>query len=262
MKFVVTLLLLTFTAGLASTLAAQSVDFSDSEALLPPGLDWSGDSEALIAAATDPWITPSEKTGLRATPTYSETVAWLNRLVVAAPELEMISIGTSLQGRDIYMVVASADQTFSPEAMRESDKPLLIAHAGIHAGEIDGKDAGLMLLRDMTVGGKRKELLAGANFLFIPILNVDGHERISPYNRINQRGPENMGWRTNARNQNLNRDFTKLVTEGVRALIKVFGQWKPDLYLDLHVTDGADYQYDITFGGTVATVGHRPSVIG
>jgi hypothetical protein len=147
------------------------------------------------------------------------------------------------------MVVASSDRVFDAGGLASSPKPLLIAHAGIHAGEIDGKDAGLMLLRDLTVGGKRRDLLNHANFLFIPILNVDGHERISPYNRINQRGPGEMGWRTNARNQNLNRDFTKLDTEGVRALIKVLNDWKPDLYLDLHVTDGADYQYDITFGG-------------
>ena len=147
------------------------------------------------------------------------------------------------------MVIASADRAFSAEAMKTTGKPLLLAHSGIHAGEIDGKDAGLMLLRDMTVADKRKELLAESSFLFIPILNVDGHERRSEFNRINQRGPVEMGWRTNARNQNLNRDFTKLDTEGVRALIKVFRQWQPDLYLDLHVTDGADYQYDITFGG-------------
>ena len=70
--------------------------------------------------------------------------------------------------------------------------------------------------RDMTVADKRKELLAESSFLFIPILNVDGHERRSEFNRINQRGPVEMGWRTNARNQNLNRDFTKLDTEGVR----------------------------------------------
>jgi hypothetical protein len=106
-----------------------------------------------------------------------------------------------------------------------------------------------MLLRDMTVAGKRPELLAGANFLFVPIFNVDGHEIISPYNRINQRGPVEMGWRTNARNQNLNRDYAKLDTPGVQAILQVIRQWQPDLYLDLHVTDGADYQYDITFGG-------------
>ena len=235
---------------ISSTLFAAETDLFDQyESLLPPLQDWSGKSEELQVMAEDPWITPSEQTGLQATPGYQETMAWLTRLVAAAPELEMVSIGKSLQGRDIQMVIASAEQAFTAAAMQAGGKPLLIAHAGIHAGEIDGKDAGLMLLRDMTVAGKRKELLAGANFLFIPILNVDGHERISPYNRINQRGPGKMGWRTNARNQNLNRDFTKLDTAGVRALISVFRQWQPDLYLDLHVTDGADYQYDITFGG-------------
>lgn len=229
--------------------SGNSEIFSDTESLLPPIQPWSGASESLVAGADDPWITPAERLQLAATPTYEETMTWLRRLVTEAPELEMVSIGKSLQGRDIWMVIASADRIFTSDAMKTSGKPLLLAHSGIHAGEIDGKDAGLMLLRDMTVAAKRKDLLADANFLFIPILNVDGHERRSPYNRINQRGPAEMGWRTNARNQNLNRDFTKLDTEGVRALIAVFRQWQPDLYLDLHVTDGADYQYDITFGG-------------
>jgi len=243
--------LLIYVIALASMpVLAQTADiFSDAEALLPPVQGWTGKSESLEVAPDDPWITPAEQNGLTATPNYEITMSWLKRLVAAAPELEIVSIGKSLQGRDIQMIIASADQGFTSADMHDSGKPLLIAHAGIHAGEIDGKDAGLMLLRDMTVAGERKELLAGANFLFIPILNVDGHERISRFNRINQRGPAEMGWRTNARNQNLNRDFTKLDTAGVRALIEVFKQWKPDLYLDLHVTDGADYQYDITFGG-------------
>ncbi len=223
--------------------------FSDPLSLLPPVQTWSGNSELLMVAADDPWVTPAERSGLQITPTYNETMDWLKKLVKAAPELELVSIGKSLQGRDIWMVIASADGVFSAEALRSTGKSLLLAHSGIHAGEIDGKDAGLMLLRDMTVAGRRSDLLKKSNFLFIPILNVDGHERRSPYNRINQRGPVQMGWRTNARNQNLNRDFTKLDTAGVRALVRVFRQWKPDLYLDLHVTDGADYQYDITFGG-------------
>ena len=244
------LLFLLLAQSSALVLAADKLDiFSDSATLLPPVQSWSGASEALMVEADDPWITPAERTQLSATPDYDETINWLRRLVSAAPELEMVSIGRSLQGRDIWMVIASADRAFSAGSMKKSGKPLLLAHSGIHAGEIDGKDAGLMLLRDMTVADKRKELLAESSFLFIPILNVDGHERRSAFNRINQRGPVEMGWRTNARNQNLNRDFTKLDTEGVRALIKVFRQWKPDLYLDLHVTDGADYQYDITFGG-------------
>jgi len=243
-------LLLVFALTGAKTFAADELDvFSDVESLLPPVQHWSGGSESLVIAADDPWVTPAELMQLSATPDYAETIAWLRKLVNASPELEMVSIGRSLQGRDIWMVIASADKTFTAGTMRTSGKPLLLAHSGIHAGEIDGKDAGLMLLRDMTVAGRRSELLAKTNFLFIPILNVDGHERKSVFNRINQRGPMEMGWRTNARNQNLNRDFTKLDTEGVRALVKVFREWQPDLYLDLHVTDGADYQYDITFGG-------------
>ncbi|MGB7453648.1 MAG: M14 family metallopeptidase [Lysobacterales bacterium] len=244
------LILFLLVQPVACALAAGKADvYSDSESFLPPLQNWSGPSESNMVAMDDPWITPAERTRLVATPGYDETVTWLRRLVNAAPELEMVTIGRSLQGRDIWMVIASADQAFSAEAMKTTGKPLLLAHSGIHAGEIDGKDAGLMLLRDMTVAARRKDLLAKSNFLFIPVLNVDGHERRSAYNRINQRGPVEMGWRTNARNQNLNRDFTKLDTRGVRALIAVFRHWQPDLYLDLHVTDGADYQYDITFGG-------------
>ena len=243
------LLLLLLQMGATTFAAVETEFFSDTGSLLPPVQNWSGSSESLVVAADDPWITPAEQMQLKATPDYDETVAWLGKLVKASPELEMISIGRSLQGRDIWMVIASADRAFSSETMAATGKPLLLAHSGIHAGEIDGKDAGLMLLRDMTVAARRRELLSETNFLFIPILNVDGHERRSVYNRVNQRGPVEMGWRTNARNQNLNRDFTKLDTKGVRALIKVFRQWQPDLYLDLHVTDGADYQYDITFGG-------------
>ncbi len=222
------------------------------QAPLPPEVPWDGKSQQLIVPDDDPWITPSERTGLTATPSYEETVAWLENLAAAAPELRMVSLGKSYEGRDIWMVVASADRAFTPAALKAAGKPTLLAQAGIHPGEIDGKDAGLMLLRDMTVKGTRAKLLEGANFLFVPILNIDGHERSSPYGRINQRGPVETGWRTNARNLNLNRDYAKLDTPELRAVIRIISQWEPDLYLDLHVTDGIDYQYDITFGYTGA----------
>ncbi|MFT5138833.1 MAG: murein tripeptide amidase MpaA [Lysobacterales bacterium] len=243
----------------SSPVFASEDIYSDYEALLPPLIPWSGDSEKLMVDDNDPWITPSEKTGLSTTPSYDETFAWLNKLVAEVPELEMISIGKSLQGRDFWMVVASSDGNFTAQAMIDSGKPLLLAQAGIHSGEIDGKDAGLMLLRDMTVAKKRTELLEKVNFLFVPIFNVDAHERSSQFNRINQRGPKNMGWRTSARNQNFNRDYAKLDTPGVRAIVDVINEWQPDLYIDLHVTDGADYQYDITFGGNAAG-GWSPSI--
>jgi hypothetical protein len=125
--------------------------------------------------------------------------------------------------------------------------PTILVQAGIHSGEIDGKDAGMMLLRDI-VHGEKSDLLDSVNLLFIPILTVDAHEYAGPNNRPNQRGPENMGWRTNARNLNLNRDYTKLETEGIRAVLYAINTYDPVLYVDIHVTDGADYQYDITYG--------------
>lgn len=215
---------------------------------LPPAIPWNGKSRSLMVAATDPWVTPSERDQLRTTPRYDETVAWLRKLVAAAPQLKMISIGKSDQGRDVWMIVASKERAFTPDALRRTNKPTILAQGGIHAGEIEGKDAGMMLLRDMTVRGTKRELLDGANFLFVPIFNVDGHERFTPYTRINQRGPEQGGWRTNARNLNLNRDYMKADASEMRAMIRAIDTWQPDLYIDLHVTDGADYQYDVTYG--------------
>lgn len=215
--------------------------------ILPPLIPWSGKSEALIARPDNKWITPAEKTEFASTPDYTETMEWLGRLCKASDLLEMTTIGVSAQSREIKMVIATAEKKFTPQALAQSSKPLLLIQAGIHSGEIDGKDAGMMLLRDV-VNGSKKDLLDRVNLLFIPILSVDGHERSSPYNRVNQRGPSNMGWRTNARNLNLNRDYAKLDTEEIRAVIAVINAYKPDLYLDIHVTDGADYQYDITYG--------------
>ena len=216
--------------------------------ILPPVAEWDGQSRLLMVAPDDPWCTPAETSGFTQTPRYDETFAWLERLVDAAPQLQMVSIGKSAEGRSIHMVIASKEGAGTPEALAAGSRPTLLAHSGIHAGEIDGKDAGMMLLRDMTVAGKRAELLEHANFLFIPILSVDGHERFSEFSRVNQRGPLEMGWRTNRRNLNLNRDFAKLETLELRALAATILAWKPDLYIDLHVTDGQDYQYDITYG--------------
>jgi murein tripeptide amidase MpaA len=215
---------------------------------LPPLVPWNGKSRELMLSADHSWVTPAERDGLKRTPRYDETFAWLRRLVDAAPELDMRSIGRSAEGRDIWMVVASRAEERTPRGLRATGKPIVLAQAGIHSGEIDGKDAGLMLLRDMTVRGTRRHLLDDVHFLFIPILSVDGHERFSRHSRMNQRGPEEMGWRTNARNLNLNRDYMKLETEEVRAVLRVINAWRPDLYLDLHVTDGADFQYDVTWG--------------
>jgi hypothetical protein len=242
-------------------LAGKERQFSPaaSQPVLPPLVPWNGKSRALVAAKDDPWITPAEKSDFRLTPSYEETTAWLQKLVAAVPQLKMISLGKSPEGRDIWMVLATNEKEPSPEALRRNGKPTILAQAGIHSGEIDGKDAGLMLLRDMTVRSTKRDLLAQANFLFVPIFNVDGHERASKFGRVNQRGPEVIGWRTNAQNLNLNRDYAKLDTPEMAAMVRALNQWQPDLYLDIHVTDGADYQYDTCFGFN-GTGAHSPAI--
>jgi murein tripeptide amidase MpaA len=205
---------------------------------LPPTLPWHGESERLVAAPNDPWITPAEASNFDRTPSYAETRAWLDRLVAASPLLSIDTFGRSPEGRDLYAVRAAKPG--------RGAKPVVLVQAGIHAGEIDGKDAGLMLLRDIALRG-RDGLLDKVDLVFVPIFNVDGHERSSAFNRPNQRGPDEQGWRTTGQNLNLNRDYLKADTPEMKAMIGLLHKYQPALYLDLHVTDGLDYQYDITF---------------
>lgn len=249
-KYIANFLSLSFFSLFLFNATAQSI--------LPPAMEWHGESESLIAGNNNPWITPSEKSDFKTTPDYQETVEWFEKLTSSSPILSMVSIGTSVEGRDIYMIIASTESNKSPLSIKNSEKPLLLVQGGIHSGEIDGKDAGMMLLRDIAFGDK-KALLDRVNFLFIPILSVDAHENSSPFNRPNQRGPENMGWRTNAQNLNLNRDYAKLDTKEVRAIVKTINEYDPLMYLDIHVTDGADYQYDITYTGA-GVQGNSPAI--
>ncbi|WP_448664634.1 M14 family metallopeptidase [Sphingomonas sp. CJ20] len=219
-------------------LAAMPALAQDIEAPLPPLVPWSGASERLIAAPDDPWITPAERANFVDTPDYAATRAWLDRLVASAPKfLSIQSFGRTAQGRDLYYVRASKGGT---------GKPVLLVQAGIHSGEIDGKDAGLMLLRDIAHRGKLG-LLDRVELVFVPIFNADGHERASPWNRPNQRGPRAMGWRTTAQNLNLNRDYLKADAPEMQAMIGLIDRLDPALYLDLHVTDGTDHQYDVAY---------------
>jgi hypothetical protein len=241
-----------------SICAFFTLTITNAQSVLPPAMEWKGKSELLIAKLNDPWITLAEKSGFEITPTYDETMNWFKKLDAASPLISMVSIGKSVEGRDVFMIIATTEKSITATALRNSGKPIFLAQAGIHSGEIDGKDAGMMLLRDIAFGSK-KSLLDKVNFLFIPILSVDAHERSSSYNRPNQRGPQNMGWRTNAQNLNLNRDYAKLDTKEIRAVITAINEYDPLLYMDIHVTDGADYQYDITFGG-LGTQGYSPAV--
>ncbi|WP_394148322.1 M14 family metallopeptidase [Shewanella atlantica] len=217
------------------------------DSILPPTIEWHGSSEALLLSAEDEWATPFEQNGLKTSPGYDETFAWLDRLIAQTDKLKKISLGKSPQGRDIWMIIASEEGANTPETLRKNSKPSVLVQAGIHSGEIDGKDAGMMLLRDIIIGDKGA-LLDKVNLMFVPIFSVDGHERSTQYNRVNQRGPVNMGWRTTSKNLNLNRDYAKADALEMQHMLRAINEWQPDLYIDVHVTDGIDYQYDVTFG--------------
>jgi murein tripeptide amidase MpaA len=174
-------------------------------------------------------------------------MAYLKKLEKASHLISIQEFGHTAQGRPLYVVVAAKGRAFSPGALRKQGYPTLLVQAGIHSGEIDGKDAGLMLLRDICFRGEAS-LLDRANLLFVPVFNADGHERSSEWNRPNQRGPVRQGWRTTAQNLNLNRDYMKADSPEMQAMLGLINQWSPTLYIDIHVTDGIDHQYDITFG--------------
>ena len=201
----------------------------------------------LLAQTTD-WRTPTEISGYRTTPDYAETVAYLERVAAAAPvEVRIENFGKTGEGRDLKIVIVSKDGVFSPAAIHASGRAILLVQNSIHAGEMDGKDACLALLRDLVITKTRANLLDHVVLVFIPVYNIDGHERRSPYNRINQNGPELAGWRANASELNLNRDYMKADAPETRAFLKMFHRWMPDFFVDDHVTDGMDYQYDVTF---------------
>jgi Zinc carboxypeptidase len=203
----------------------------------------------LHASAQSPdWRTPTEISGYRTTPDYAETVAYLERIAAAAPNLVRIeNFGKTGEGRDLKIVIASKDGVFDPAAIHASGRAILLVQNSIHAGEMDGKDSCLALLRDIVITKTQAALLDHAVFVFIPVYNLDGHERRSAYNRINQNGPEIIGWRGNGTNTNLNRDYMKADAPETRAFLKMFHRWMPDFFVDDHVTDGADFQYDVTF---------------
>ena len=193
------------------------------------------------------WQTLAEKTEYRETPRYDETVAYSRKLADASPLIRYESFGKSGEGRDLPLLIAATGNTFTPQAARSAGKVVLLIQACIHPGESDGKDAGLALLRDIAITKMRPALLDHVVILFIPIYNVDGHERFGPFNRLNQNGPAEMGWRATSTNLNLNRDYMKADAVETRAWLNLWTEWNPDLLIDCHVTDGADFQYNITY---------------
>ena len=143
----------------------------------------------------------------------------------------------------MMVLVASRSGVLSPAEARRRGLPVMLMQGGIHAGEIDGKDAGFLALREFLHDDSK---LRNFVLVFVPVFNVDGHERFGRWNRPNQVGPEEMGWRTTAQNLNLNRDYMKADTPEMRAMLGLLNAWDPVFYVDMHVTDGANFQHDVS----------------
>ena len=192
-------------------------------------------------------MTRAELTNWEETSRYPETISYCKRLAEASSWVRYAPFGISPQGRDLPLLITSKNGVFSAEEARRRNSPVVLIINGIHSGEIAGKEASLMLLREMLVTRSLSALLENVTILMVPIFNVDGHERVSPCNRINQNGPKEMGWRATAQNLNLNRDWMKADQPEMQAMLRLYNTWLPHLVIDNHVTNGGDYEYDITY---------------
>lgn len=205
-------------------------------------------ANTLHVVAADPALTTvAEQSGNVRTGRYSEVIELCAAFAAAhADNVRCAEFGRTPEGRPMQVLIASADGTFTPAQARERKRPVLLIQGGIHAGEIDGKDAGFLALRELLEGSAAKDSLAKLTLVFVPVFNVDGHERFGAWNRPNQRGPEQMGWRTTAQNYNLNRDYMKADSPEMQAMLKLIGAWDPIVYADLHVTNGAKFEHDVS----------------
>ncbi|MFS2216086.1 M14 family metallopeptidase [Telluria sp. Tellsp104] len=202
---------------------------------------------APLAHAAPDLVTVSERSGFQATGRYDEVVKLCGAFPQAYPkQVKCFQFGTTPEGRPMLALAVNARGVFTPEAARKANLPVTLIQGGIHAGEIDGKDAGFLALREILDGKLAAGVLDRQVLLFVPVFNVDGHERFAKWNRPNQRGPVEMGWRTTAQNINLNRDYVKADAPEMQAMLALVNAWDPLTYVDLHVTDGAMFQHDVS----------------
>ena len=202
---------------------------------------------ACMAAANTGLTTISERSGFLKTGRYDEVLALCDAFAAAYPDaVRCITFGTTPEGRPMKALVVSRSGALTAEQARQRNLPVVLIQGGIHAGEIDGKDAGFLALREILQGKAAKGALDNLVWIFVPVFNVDGHERFGAWNRPNQRGPVEMGWRTTAQNYNLNRDYMKADTREMQAMLALVNEWDPLLAVDLHVTNGAKFEHDVS----------------
>ncbi|RMH94533.1 peptidase M14 [Lysobacter pythonis] len=198
------------------------------------------------AAAAD-LTTLSEHSGFIRTGRYAEVIALCDAFAKAYPEsARCFDFGMTPEGRPMKALAVSTGGALTPQAAKAKQLPVVLVQGGIHAGEIDGKDAGFWLLRDLLADKRAHGVLDRQVMLFVPVFNIDGHENFRAWNRPNQRGPEEMGFRVTAQRFNLNRDYVKADTPEMRALLALVNDWDPLVEIDLHATDGAQFQHDIS----------------
>jgi hypothetical protein len=178
------------------------------------------------------------------TATYEQTIAFYTELAKMYPEVTLEAIGETDSGQPLHIVTLNPEKEFDFESIKSQDKRILLINNGIHPGESDGIDATMLLFRDLVQGkiAMPKETV----LVTIPIYNIGGSLNRNSTTRTNQNGPQEYGFRGNARNYDLNRDFIKCDTKNARTFTKIFHLVKPDVFIDNHVSNGADYQYTLT----------------
>jgi len=203
---------------------------------------------AVIAMTADQTLlTTAERSDFVHTARYDEAERLCAAYAARWPEAACcFDFGTTPEGRTLRALVVTRSGSLDAKALRANQVPVLAWQGGIHPGESDGKDAGFIVLRELLASPAADDPLKKIAILFIPVFNVDGHERFGKWNRPNQVGPAEMGWRTNAQNYNLNRDYMKADSPEMQAMLRLLTEWDPILYADLHVTDGADFQHDVS----------------
>lgn len=204
---------------------------------------WACSPVRLSAQQTRP-----ERTAGRETSSYADVVAFLDTLAASGAGVRLGILGESSEGRRIPWVLAARPMVDGPAEAARSGKPIIYIQGNIHAGEVEGKEAAQMLLRDLTLGPLRP-LLDSVIVFVVPIYNTDGNERFAPgeTNRPGQNGPPRVGRSTNGQGLNLNRDYVKLEAPETRASLAFIDRWQPDIFIDLHTTNGSYHGYALTW---------------
>ncbi|MET7254120.1 M14 family metallopeptidase [Dyadobacter fermentans] len=200
----------------------------------------------IALTANAQYQTRFEKSGGKQTPTYEEGIAYYRQLAQNFPQVQMQEKGLTDSGRPLHLVLYSKNKVFDIKKLKAQGKAVLFINNAIHPGEPDGVDASMMLLRDMLVHPARFPELDSIVVAIIPFYNIGGALNRNSTTRTNQAGPEEYGFRGNARNYDLNRDFIKADTRNARSFAAIFHELDPDLFADTHVSNGSDYQYVMT----------------